>query len=170
MNTKTEVWSYSINGLFLNNLNKVKSLLIRQSTQLIDFNCVLARTSIFQRIGNLDENLMSIAEDIDFSLSVFAVGGTIYLEPKSIVNYIPITELKLSDIPYYFLRWNYVWNQKSVKHFQEKWGLAKDAKFITNVLEQVKNRILPVNTLNEWVKPFYLDERNDIYPRIFKRS
>ena len=138
--------------LFLeNDYDRVKSLLTRQPTQIINFNCVLARTSILQQIGNLDENL-AFVEEIDFSLSVFAVGGSIYLEPKSIVNYIQVKELSLSDIPYYYLRWNYIWKRKSIKHFQEKWGLAKDAKFINNILESAPID-LTFKPLKELIKP-----------------
>ncbi len=142
------------NRLFLkNDYDRVKHLLTREPTQIIDFNCVLARTSILQQIGNLDENLAFI-EEIDFSLSVFAVGGSIYLEPKSIVNYIGVKELSLSDIPYYYLRWNYVWKRKSIKHFQEKWGLAKDAKFINNIFEPANNPIaLTLKPLKQLIKP-----------------
>lgn len=137
--------------------DKVKSLLTRKSTQIIDFNCVLAHTSIFFQIGNLDESLINFAQDIDFCLSIFSVGGTIYIEPESIVNYLPTTELKLSDIPYYVLIWNYVWKCRSINHFQEKWGLTKNATFITNVLERINQRKkLPLQQLKKIIKPLYV--------------
>ncbi|MEM6398930.1 MAG: glycosyltransferase [Cyanobacteria bacterium P01_D01_bin.116] len=151
--------------------DKTKSLLKRKPTQIIDFNCVLARTSIFSKIGNLDENLINCTQDIDFCLSIFAVGGTIYIEPESIVNYLPVTELKLSDIPFYILIWNYAWKRKSVNHFQEKWGLAKDATFIINILERVSKRSnLPFQSLKEILKPLYINENICLNTRIFKRS
>lgn len=149
-----------------NYLNQVQSLILREPTQIIDFNCVLVRTSIFQKIGNLDEKLMSITEEIDFCLSVFAVGEHIYLEPQSIVNYVRVIDLKLSDLPYYFLRWNYVWNHKSINHFQEKWGLAKDATFVTNALERASKRIaLPLKPLKESIRSFYIKKNSYIDAR-----
>ena len=96
-------------------------MLKRKPTQIIDLNCVLVRASIFDKIGDLDEDLRNCVQDIDFCLSIFAVGGTNYIEPQSIVNYFPVAELKVSDIPYYMLIWNYVWKRKSIIHFQEKW-------------------------------------------------
>ena len=125
--------------LFINNsFNRVKSLLKPKSTQIIDFNCVLVRRSIFKLLKNFDENLISIGAEIDFCLSVFAVGRTIYLEPESIVHYLQQTNLELSDTPYYFLRWSDVWNRKSINYFQEKWGLSKDAQFIANQMRRAK--------------------------------
>lgn len=146
--------------LFINDyFDKVKPLLKRKSTQIINFNCFLTRTSIFSKIDNFDENLMNCAQDIDFCLSVFAVGGTIYIEPQSIVNYLAITELKLSDIPYYMLVWNYAWKRKSINRFQEKWGLSKDATFTINLLEQANQHSnLPSESLKVFIKPLRLNE------------
>ncbi len=154
-----------------NSFDKVQPLLTRQPTQLIDFSCFLVRTSVLQQIGNLDENLMSVAQDIDFSLSVFAAGGSIYIEPKSIVNHLAVTQLKLSDIPYYLLTANYVWKRKSIHHFQKKWGLAKEAQFIAKMFEDIKQpNYLPFQPLKEILKPLYVYESSYTNPSIFKRS
>ncbi|AFY59183.1 putative glycosyltransferase [Rivularia sp. PCC 7116] len=151
--------------------DQVQPLLKRHPTQIVDFSCVLVRTAIFRQIGSFDENLMNFAQGIDFSLSVFAAGGTIYLESESIVSYLKTTELKLSDIPYYLLIWNYVWKRKSIHHFQEKWGLAKNAKFITDALQQLNySANLTFQPLKELIKPFYDNENYAINPRVFKRS
>lgn len=157
---------------FVNNsFDKVQPLLSRKPTQIIDFNCVLVHTSILSKIGSLDINLINFGQDIDFSLSVFAVGGTIYLEPESIVNYLPIAELKLSDMPYYLLIWNYVWKRKSINYFQEKWGLAKDAKFINDAFGQINEHTnLPERSLYELTKQLYKNEGDRINLRNFKRS
>ncbi|MBV6624784.1 MAG: glycosyltransferase [Rivularia sp. (in: Bacteria)] len=150
---------------------QVQPLLKRHPTQIVDLGCVLVRTAIFSQIGNFDESLMNFAQDIDFSLSVFAAGGTIYLEPESIVNYLKTTELRLSDIPYYLLIWNYVWKCKSIHHFQDKWGLAKNAKFIADALQELNYSIsLPFQPLKELIKPFYDNQDSGINPRVFKGS
>ncbi|WP_414622341.1 glycosyltransferase family 2 protein [Calothrix sp. CCY 0018] len=154
-----------------NSFDRVQPLLSRKPTQIIDFNCVLVRTSFLSKIDKLDEDIVNFAQDIDFSLSVFAVGGTIYLEPESIVNYLPVAELKFSDMPYYLLIWNYVWKRKSINYFQEKWGLAKDAKFISDALGQIsEDTTLPVRSLLELTKQLYVNEGDRINPKNFKRS
>ncbi|MEO0935576.1 MAG: glycosyltransferase [Cyanobacteria bacterium J06641_2] len=151
--------------------DEVRHLLKRKPTQIINFNCFLARTSIFSKIGNLDENLMNCAQDIDFCLSVFSIGGNIYIEPQSIVNYLPLTDLKLSDTPYYMLVWNYVWKCKSINHFQEKWGLSKDATFINSLVEKANQHSnLPFQPLREFIKPLHVNENAFANTISFKRS
>jgi GT2 family glycosyltransferase len=154
-----------------NSFDKVQPLITRKPTQIVDFSCVLVHTPILKKIGNLDNNLINFGQNIDFALSVFAVGGSIYLEPESIVNYLPVTELDFSDMPYYLLIWNYVWKRKSINYFQEKWGLTKNAKFINDALAQVnQNTSLPLRSLKELIKPFYVNENYYINPRMLKRS
>jgi GT2 family glycosyltransferase len=154
-----------------NSFDKVQPLITRKPTQIVDFSCVLVHTPILNKIGNLDNNLINFGQNIDFALSVFAVGGSIYLEPESIVNYLPVTELDFSDMPYYLLIWNYVWKRKSINYFQEKWGLTKNAKFINDALAQVnQNTSLPLRSLKELIKPFYVNENYYINPRMLKRS
>ncbi|MBD0386825.1 MAG: glycosyltransferase [Nostoc sp. C3-bin3] len=114
-----------------NLLSTVKSQLLREQTQLIEFHCFLVRTAIFKQIGYLDERLMNLGEETDFCLSVRAVGGTIYFEPASTVIYVLPVPLVWYDIPYFLLRWSDAWNKSSLNHFQQKWGLAKDAKFMS---------------------------------------
>ncbi len=157
---------------FVNNyFDKVHPLLTRKPTQMIDFSCVLVHTPTLNKIGKFDENLINFGQEIDFSLSLFAVGENIYLEPKSIINYLPVTELKFSDMPYYFLIWNYLWKGKSINYFQEKWGLAKDAKFINDALRQINQHTsLPVRSLKELTESLYMNESYGRNPRIFKRS
>lgn len=154
-----------------NSFEKVQPLLTSEPTQIIHFSCVLIHTAILRKIGNFDEDLINFGQDIDFSLSVFAIGGTIYLEPQSIVNYLPVRELKFSDMPYYLLIWNYVWKRKSINYFQEKWGLAKDAKFINDLLDKAQqNTNLPLQSLKELTQKLYVNEDYHRNPRIFKRS
>lgn len=157
---------------FVNNsFDKVQPLLNRKPTQTINFSCVLVHTSTLNKIGEFDENLINFGQDIDFSLSVFAVGGTIYLEPESIINYLPVRELKFSDMPYYLLIWNYVWKRKSINYFQEKWGLAKDAKFINDALRQIKQHTnLPVRSLKQLTNSLSVNAGYDTNHRIFKGS
>jgi GT2 family glycosyltransferase len=102
----------------------------RQKTGLAEFHCMLVDTKIFQKLGYLDDKLLNTKEYLDFCLLVTQTGGSIYLEPNSIVTY--ITELplnNLSDIHYYIFRWNNIWEYKSLKHLQQKWNLTSDNYF-----------------------------------------
>ncbi len=103
--------------------------LTRAQTQNCEFHCVLARRSVFDRIGMLDEKLLATKEHLDFCMSVAQAGETVYFEPASVVTYLfpnrhaPMTR---EDWPYFLLRWSPVWQHRSMLRMQEKWGLKPD--------------------------------------------
>lgn len=115
---------------FVNRLvSEVQDQLCRQQCEFAEFHCMLVRTEIFQKIGFLDEQLLSTREHIDFCLSVTQEGGTIYCEPASVVTYVPDVLYRWSDLSYFMVRWSDEWEDISLKHFQNKWNLGKDKYF-----------------------------------------
>jgi GT2 family glycosyltransferase len=105
---------------------EVRSGLIREETDLAEFHCILVRSSLFDRIGALDERLLSTSEHLDFSLTVRRHGGKIVFEPRALITYVPPPPLALSDIPFYVLRWSDAWNISSETYFHSKWNLTFD--------------------------------------------
>ena len=101
----------------------------RRRTDSAEFHCVLVRTADLARIGGLDERLLSTRENLDFSMAVAAAGGSIWLEPRSRITYLAPDPLRLSDVPYFALRWSDAWDRASFERLREKWGLAHDAYF-----------------------------------------
>ncbi len=95
-------------------------------TELVEFHCMLARTSIFDRIGALDEGLMTHAEHVDLCLRVQQAGGPIWFEPRSVVTYLPPKSLRRDELAFYLLRWKDDWNRASIDRFCEKWALEAD--------------------------------------------
>ncbi|HEX6138668.1 MAG TPA: glycosyltransferase [Casimicrobiaceae bacterium] len=98
-------------------------------TEAAEFHCMLVRTEVFRRLGGLDENLLSTRENIDFCLAVRQTGGKILLEPRSRITYLPPNPLKLSDVPYFALRWSDLWDLSSFHHLRDKWNLDEDEYF-----------------------------------------
>lgn len=104
----------------------------RGETQCCEFHCVLIRKEALDRTQGLDENLLATKEHIDFSLGVWAAGGRVVFEPRSIVTYLfpsrerPITR---QDWPFFVLRWSPQWQKHSLDHFMRKWGLTHDPYF-----------------------------------------
>jgi GT2 family glycosyltransferase len=107
----------------------IRPQLQRQETGLAEFHCMMVRTEIFQQIGHLDEKLLNTKEHVDFCMLVAQASGTIYIEPASLVTYVPGSELELTDIPYYMLRWSDAWELASLQHLREKWDVTEDQYF-----------------------------------------
>ncbi len=101
-------------------------------TAFIEFHCILVRTDFFEKYGLLDEGLSCTKEYLDLAMTVTKAGGTIYLEPKSIVTFLshpPAPPLQLSDMVYFMIRWSDAWELASLKHFAKKWNLVENEYF-----------------------------------------
>ena len=108
---------------------EVKDQLQRRECEFGEFHCLLVRTNIFDRIGLLDEKLLSTTENIDFSMNVINAGEKIYCEPKSVITYVPDSGFEWSDLTYFMLRWSDAWEIASLEHFINKWDLTKKDKY-----------------------------------------
>ena len=107
--------------------------LARQETGMCEFHCVLARRDVFDRIGPLDEKMLSTKEHIDFSMSVKAAGGKVMFEPSSVVTYVfpcRARPLNREDWPFFALRWSDAYGQRSLEHFIAKWGLKTKPSYV----------------------------------------
>lgn len=107
----------------------VRPQLQRQQTGLAEFHCMMVRTEIFEKIGLLDEALLNTKEHVDLCMLVAEAGGSIYLEPESLVTYVPGPPLEWTDIHYYMLRWSDAWELASLKRLRDKWNLTEDDYF-----------------------------------------
>jgi len=101
----------------------------RHQTGLAEFHCMMVRTEIFERIGMLDEAILNTKEHVDFCMTVMETGGSVYLEPESIVTYVPGPPLELTDMPFYMLRWSDAWELTSLHRLRDKWNLTEDEYF-----------------------------------------
>jgi GT2 family glycosyltransferase len=104
-------------------MDDVPEPLQRAQCGFVEFHCLLARTDVFDKIGPLDEELMSTREHLDFCLEVREAGGEVWFEPSSIVTYVTPPPVAPRDVPYFWLRWSESWSQRSLEHFCRKWGL-----------------------------------------------
>jgi GT2 family glycosyltransferase len=98
-------------------------------TECAEFHCMLVRTDAFRAVGGLDERLLSTRENLDFCMMLREAGYEIWFEPKSRITYLPPVKFRLSDVPYFALRWSDDWDLASFQYFQKKWRLADDAYF-----------------------------------------
>ncbi len=133
-------------------LSDVREQLRREPTSVAEFHCLMARTDVFQKVGPFDEALLSVRENLDFCMAVAQAGGTIYIEPASIITYAGDEPLAFADMPYYILRWNDAWTLGSLHHLRDKWNLTEDEYF----LRQYKNlswrrKLYLIRPLFRWV-------------------
>ncbi len=115
-------------------LATVRPHLRRQAVEQIEFHCALVRRDLAERIGPLDERLLSVCEHTDMCLLIRAAGGAVYLEPDSIVTYVGPPPFDSTDLPYYRLRWSHNWNVASINRFREKWDLPADDRSLALTL------------------------------------
>lgn len=98
--------------------------LTRRQCEYVEFHCMLARTKLFERTGLLDEAIYTLHEERDICLAAAQAGGTVYIEPKAVVTFVPVPPCEWWDLPYFMLRWSEEWSVSSVRRFNEKWNIA----------------------------------------------
>lgn len=102
----------------------VCSLLVRQPIDLVEFHCMLVRRDVFDRLGPLDEGLISFLDHNDFCLGVASAGGSVYIEPAAVVTHLAPPPYSWYDLPCFLLRWSNRWMEPSIQRFAEKHRLS----------------------------------------------
>ena len=115
---------YDEQYLFETKLDQIRDPLQRRAWDYAEFHCMLVRTDILQRLGPLDEKLLSLNEHIDVAMAVREAGGSVYIEPCAVTSYVPSPPYEWFDVPYFMLRWGELWNLATVRHFNEKWHVS----------------------------------------------
>jgi GT2 family glycosyltransferase len=110
-------------------IHKVRVPASHESTDAAEFHCMLVRTDVFRQLGGLDENMLSTRENIDFCLALQEAGEKVYLDPRSKITYLPPEPLKMSDVPFFALRWSDLWDLSSFHYLRDKWKLDEDEYF-----------------------------------------
>jgi GT2 family glycosyltransferase len=106
----------------------LRSSLVREPMNLVEFHCMFVRRSILDRVGEFDELLSSAGEHSDFCMMVRAAGGRIVFEPAAVVNQVlplPFTRDPAS-LPFYLRRWSPRRNAESMARLCEKYQLSAD--------------------------------------------
>lgn len=125
-------WMIMRRPCFRTPLSKVRTEFKRQPTQAIEFHCVLVRTKVFDELGLLDEQVMSMGQEDDLCWTVSKAGELIYFEPASVITYVPPQTLAWSEMPFFYSRWSLAWYETSIKRLRDKWNLAEDAPIVRN--------------------------------------
>lgn len=146
----------------------VRDGLKREETGLAEFHCVLVRTGIFDKIGQLDEGMLNTKEHVDFCMTVLEAGGTVYLEPDSIVTYVPGPPLELSDMTFYMLRWSDAWELASLQNLRTKWDLTEDDYFKNKYKRLGWRRHMTL--IEPWIARLSFSKNNSLWKRIVRKT
>ncbi|HEV2038006.1 MAG TPA: hypothetical protein VGQ96_05300, partial [Candidatus Eremiobacteraceae bacterium] len=103
---------------------KVRQQLVRQPIDLVEFHCMVVRRDVFDRLGPLDEQLISFLDHVDFCLDIADAGGVVYTEPAAVVTHLAPPPFAMSDLPCFLLRWSDAWMEPSIRRFAEKRRLS----------------------------------------------
>lgn len=94
--------------------------LVREPCDLLEVHGLLVATDALRRA--LDPEILSTRDHMDLCLSLRAAGGTLWFEPAARVVFTPPPPLAPSDLPYFLLRWSEGWTERTLHHFERKWG------------------------------------------------
>lgn len=97
-----------------------------------EFHCILVRRSLMERIGPLDERLIT-REQMDFALRCMEVGARVRFERASVVTYSSKVRFTPSDLNYHLFRWSDVLVEKSLDTFEKSWGITLERHRIRNL-------------------------------------
>lgn len=98
----------------------------------VEFHCFMIEAAFLRAQGGFDPKLTATKEYVDLAMTVARAGGSVWIIPKSRVTFLthpPQPLLKLSELPYFMLRWSDAWERDSLKHLAQKWGLVEDEYF-----------------------------------------
>jgi len=112
--------------------------LVRRKTGLIEFHTVLMSMEAYRRLGPLDPRLYCHSEHADLSMAVTRSGGTIYVEPVSVVTYMIPDRLGPMDRDYFSRRWCSAWNEATNDRLAEKYEIEPDEQGLVDVEKYVE--------------------------------
>lgn len=118
----------------------VRDRLQRRRVEYAKLHCALVKRDLFDRIGEMDERLLSAREHVDFSLRTTRAGEAIYVEPSAVVTSVPPQQFAPADLSYFLLCRSDEWERASLLHFQQKWQLSEESAHLRQRLRDLGRR------------------------------
>jgi glycosyltransferase involved in cell wall biosynthesis len=115
-------------------------------------HALLIRREVLERIGDLDESLLSWFDHTDLALHHRRLGVEAWFVPDVTCLYLTPPPLALHDLPSFLLRWSRAWYERSLDRLCEVWGFDRHdhewdhhALYRTDVRRRVLTRSRYVN-------------------------
>lgn len=97
--------------------------------EISEFHCMLMRKSFYDRMGGLDERLIT-REHMDLALRAKVLGAKVTFEKDSRVTYLGKVSFVETDILYHLFRWSDELACKSIAAFEESWDVKLESRRI----------------------------------------
>lgn len=117
-----------------------------------EFHAVAVRRELLERMGGLDEGLLSWFDHTDLALHHQQHGATAWCVPTVTCTYTPPPPVSFTDLPSFLLRWGEDWYRRSLLHLCRVWGLDREdpgwsdhARYRTSIRRRVPTRWSRVN-------------------------
>ena len=117
-----------------------------------EYHAVAVRRELLERMGGLDEGLLSWFDHTDLALHHQRLGAAAWLVPEVTCRYLAPPPVSLTDVPSFLLRWSEDWYERSLDRLCRAWDLDPDdsewamhAQYRTDVRRSVLTRWSRVN-------------------------
>lgn len=94
--------------------------------EVCEFHCLLMRKAFLERMGGLDERLIT-REQMDLALRARGLGAKVTYASGARVTYMAREEFGYDDLRYHLFRWSDARAVQSIEAFEESWGIKLDA-------------------------------------------
>jgi GT2 family glycosyltransferase len=122
-------------------------------THVCEFHCMMVRRSFLDRMGGLDERLIT-REQMDFAMRALVLGGRVTFARDAIVTYMAKEDFSASDLEYHLFRWADRFVVESMDAFEDTWNVALDRDRI-RIGWTAGHRAQAVSTLYPWKRRLY---------------
>jgi GT2 family glycosyltransferase len=106
-------------------LADVEGELPEVANHVCEFHCMLARRSLLDAMGSLDERLIT-REQVDFALRAQVLGARLTFAKDAVVTYMARDRFDPVDLRYHLFRWSDRFVVESLDAFEESWGVTLD--------------------------------------------
>jgi hypothetical protein len=117
-------------------------------------HAVVVRREVLERLGGLDEGLLSWFEHTDLALHHRRLGAESWFVPDATCVYLAPPPIAVGDVPGILLRWGGDWFERSRDHMCAAWGLDPEdamwrehARYRTRVRRSMLTRWRRVNAV-----------------------
>jgi glycosyltransferase involved in cell wall biosynthesis len=106
-------------------LADARDALPEPANHVCEFHCMLARRSLLDEMGGLDERLIT-REQVDFAMRALVLNAKVTFAERAVVTYMARDAFDPIDLRYHLFRWSDRFVVESMDAFEDTWGVSLD--------------------------------------------